>query len=258
MRSYEEYRAILVLWEEGENKKAISRILDIPRRTVVDCIKRYDSVQGLEDSIERASRSTPDEALARIGNAENTETQKAYAYLLGLYLGDGSISLSKGHRVYKLRVTLDKRYPNIINACGQTIQVILPNNHPGSAQKPGCIDVVSYYKFWPDIFPQHGKGRKHEREIALEAWQLKIVDTYPLELFRGLYHSDGSRDSNIVNGKSYPRYAFRNMSQNILRLFCYACNLLELHWTIASNGTSVNISKRPDVAFLDTHIGPKS
>lgn len=36
----------------------------------------------------------------------------AYCYLLGLYLGDGCISHSQ--RVWHLRITLDKKYPGII------------------------------------------------------------------------------------------------------------------------------------------------
>lgn len=95
----------------------------------------------------------------------------------------------------------------------------------------------------------------------LQDWQLQIVDTYPLEFFRGLYHSDGSRFSNVVKGKDYPRYSFTNNSDDIRRLFCDTCDRLGLHWTAKSRygrPTDIFISKRPDVAFLDQHIGPKS
>ena len=258
MRTYEEYREILTLWEAGTNKKAISRMTGIPRPTVRDCIERYGSLQGLEDNRERASRSTPDEVLNRIQDSENVEVQQAYAYLLGLYLGDGEISRSKAHRVYRLRVALDQKYPDIIQCCICAIETLLPNNKVSIVQAIGCVIVSCYHKFWPSIFPQDGEGRKHEREIKLEEWQLQIVDAYPLEFFRGLYHSDGSRDKNVVKGKEYPRYSFRNFSKDIQRLFCLSCNLLGLHWTVASNGTSINVSKRKDVAYLDSVIGPKS
>ena len=36
----------------------------------------------------------------------------AYAYLLGLYLGDGCLSETR-RGVYRLRITLDKKYPGI-------------------------------------------------------------------------------------------------------------------------------------------------
>jgi hypothetical protein len=34
-----------------------------------------------------------------------------------------------------------------------------------------ALDVSSYWKHWPCLFPQHGPGRKHERRIALVPWQ---------------------------------------------------------------------------------------
>src|SRR4051794_15620326 len=40
----------------------------------------------------------------------------SYAYLLGLYLGDGSVSVSSRNRV-ALRVSLDSVYPQIVEEC---------------------------------------------------------------------------------------------------------------------------------------------
>ncbi len=262
MREYDEYEAILTLWEQGMPKKRIAITLGIPRRTVIDCIQRYGSLKGLEENKERALRSTPDEVLARIRNSQNIEVQKAYAYLLGMYLGDGSLVIAR--RVYRLRVTLDKRYPGIIETCAKAINVILPENEVGIVPREGCFDVSCYYKFWPDLFPQHGEGMKHTREIKLEDWQQIIADTYALEMFRGLFHSDGSRFSNIVKGKDYPRYQFTNNSEGIIKLFCRACDLLGVHWTVkhrnAANGDhagDIYISLRKDVEYLDSVVGPK-
>jgi hypothetical protein len=64
-------------------------------------------------------RSTPDEVLLKIQNPQNVDVQKAYAYVLGMYLGDGYIVRNK--RVYFLRIALDDRYPNLINCCAQNI-----------------------------------------------------------------------------------------------------------------------------------------
>jgi len=256
MRTYEEYEEILKLWELGISKKRISVVMQIPRRTVIDCIQRYGSMKGLEENRERASRSKPDEVLARIRDPQNVQVQQAYAYLLGIYLGDGSIVVNR--KVYRLRVTLDKKYPNIINTCMQAIQTVLPENKVGLVAREGCYDVSCHHKFWPDLFPQHGEGAKHLRQIKLEEWQLQIVDKYPLEFFRGLFHSDGSRDRNVVKGREYPRYAFTNLSQDIRQLYCYTCNLLGLHWTVATNGRNINIARRADVEYLDRVVGPKS
>ena len=132
MRGYEEYHQILELWESGMAKKRIAITLGIPRGTVRDCITRYDSVAELEANKDRASRSTPDPVLTRIRDAQNIDVQKAYAYLLGIYLGDGSISTVR--KVYRLRVTLDKHYPIIIQTCSEAIQQILPDNQVGIVQ----------------------------------------------------------------------------------------------------------------------------
>jgi hypothetical protein len=264
MREYDEYHQILELWEMGMPKKRIAITLGIPRRTVIDCINRYGTVKGLEADKERASRSTPDEVLAKIQTPENIEVQQAYAYVLGMYLGDGYIVRNK--RIYYLRISLDTAYPHIIETCYQKIQTLLPNNKVNvvySKQGNWC-EVVCTYKFWPDIFPQHGAGMKHTREIRLEDWQQTIADTYALEMFRGLFHSDGSRFSNIVKGKDYPRYQFSNNSDGIIKLFCRTCDLLGVHWTekhlragIKNRATDIYISLRQDVEYLDSVVGPK-
>jgi len=48
MRGYDDFRRILELWEQGKNKLQIAKILGIPRATVHDCIKRYQSLADLE------------------------------------------------------------------------------------------------------------------------------------------------------------------------------------------------------------------
>lgn len=98
----------------------------------------------------------------------------------------------------------------------------------------------------------------------LESWQQRIVDGYPLEFFRGLYHSDGCRFSNVINGKDYPRYQFSNTSTDIVKLYTDTCDRLGLNWTFTTRSsrqnvaTDVYISKRKDVAYLDSVIGAKT
>ena len=262
MRAYEEYREILELWETGLPKKRIAITLGIPRATVRDCINRYGTIAELEEHAEQASKASPEYALKRLTETDDTNMHRAYAYVLGIYLGDGC--LSKSRKVFRLRITLDKKYPGIIQYCSQAVQVLLPDNQVGVVtRKTGCVEVSCYYKHWPEILPQHGEGRKHTRPIMLEAWQQRIVDAYPLEFFRGLYHSDGSRFSNIVKGKDYPRYSFTNSSPDILDLFTKTCDTLAIHWTVKNrnrdddHAVDIFISKRPDVEYLDSVIGPK-
>jgi hypothetical protein len=49
-------------------------------------------------------------------------------YLLGLYLGDGCIS-AHPRGVYRLRITLDLRYPGIVEECEAALRAVLPLNH---------------------------------------------------------------------------------------------------------------------------------
>ena len=56
---------------------------------------------------------------------------------------------------------------------------------------------------------------------------------------------------------AYPRYFFTNMSADIMGMFTDTCDSLGVHWT-RTNFKNVAVSRRADVAFLDTFIGPKS
>jgi hypothetical protein len=182
---------------------------------------------------------------------------EAYSYLLGLYLGDGHISRIRN--TYRLRISSDAHYPDIIHSCSDALSILLPGNKVDIVkQQENCRVVSCYSNHWPVFFPQHGTGRKHERAIILQNWQDAVVKTYSLHFFKGLYHSDGCRSKNIVNGKNYPRYQFSNKSDDIRRLFSDTCDQLGLTWSTSTGGTNINVARRPDVAFLDQHIGPKS
>jgi hypothetical protein len=258
MRTDEEYREILGLWEQGFAKKRIAIMTGIPRATVRDCIHRYDSVRGLEKFREENPNAPATLHMLKVPiYEEDNSIRQAYTYLLGMYLGDGYIN--KEPRTYKLRLFLATAYPNIITASIEAIDTLLPTNKVCVVQGQGnYVELCSFNNCWPEFFPQHGKGMKHTRPIVLEDWQARLVTQFPLFFFKGLFYSDGSRSRNYVNGKDYPRYEFRNFSGDIRGLFIDACNLLNLHWSTASKGTTIQIARRADVAFLDQHIGPKS
>ena len=174
------------MWEHGIAKKRIALTLGIPRATVRDCIERYRSLQGLQENRERAFKSTPDEVLRHICDPDCLVVQRAYAYVLGMYLGDGNITRVRD--VYRIRITLDTRYPDIIKTCSEALQILLPQNQIGIVERYyrghlSCVDVSCFYKFWPDLLPQHGIGKKHEREVQLVDWQQIIVNAYPLDFF---------------------------------------------------------------------------
>lgn len=185
------------------------------------------------------------------------ELPPSYTYLLGLYLGDGSIS-SHPRAVYRLRLSLDPAYPGIIDEAVAAMRQVLPASKATSWLAPNrAVEAYSFSKAWPCLFPQHGPGKKHHRRITLTDWQKKLVRTSPQLLLRGLIHSDGCRFMNTGRGGwRHPRYAFKNLSTDIRGIFTDACDLLALHWTDA--GPTVYVSRKVDVARMDDFIGPKA
>jgi hypothetical protein len=192
------------------------------------------------------------------------DRRQTYAYLLGQYLGDGYVGLLGSSS--SLVLACDAAYTDIIDECCAAIIAFAPNA-PALAPPPGTkgTRIVSYWAGWRRMFPQHGPGPKHEREIKLVEWQEAIVEEHPRELIRGLIHSDGSRCLNtftveLKNGPkrySYPRYFFTNYSADIRSIFCDACDRIGIRWS-RSNWRNISISHRKSVALLDSFVGPKS
>jgi hypothetical protein len=183
--------------------------------------------------------------------------KREYSYLLGFYLGDGNLSRSR-RDVYRLRIKTDARYPGIIAECAAAMQAVMPNNRVHIQRLPyRAVEVGCFSKLWPMLFPQHGPGRKHERTIELAPWQEEIVERFAREFVRGLIHSDGCRVLNRVNGKDYPRYLFSQVSADIRRLFCEACDRLGIAYTF-NKWKEVSVAQNPSVALLDSFVGPKS
>jgi hypothetical protein len=189
----------------------------------------------------------------------------SYAYLLGLYLGDGHL-VGNG-RSWQLVISLDGSHAEIIEDCRGAMLLTLPSRTPRVRVHPTdrCVRVASMAKAWRHLIPQHGPGRKHERRIVLAPWQRDIVDEHTWQFVRGLIHSDGCRTVNrfetrLPSGRiaqyAYPRYFFSNLSDDIRALFCDACDQLGLRWT-QSNHRNISISHRASVALLDEHVGPK-
>jgi hypothetical protein len=87
-----------------------------------------------------------------------------------------------------------------------------------------CVRVVGSSPRWPEAFPQHGPGRKHDRKIELVPWQREIVDRHPQEFLRGL--------------------------------FCEYCERLGIRWT-RSNPRNISVSHRDSVALLYSFVPAK-
>ena len=182
-----------------------------------------------------------------------------YAYLLGLYLGDGWLAtMARGS--FCLRISLDRRYPEIIAAAMDAVSAVNPRSVVRAWPRTGCFVVSSYWKHWPAALPQHGAGPKHARPIVLTGWQREITRAEPRALVRGLIHSDGCRfvAAQRVGRKTYrySRYSFSNKSDDIRAIFCAHLDLLGIGWT-RPNAFQIAIDRRAEVAKLDAFVGPK-
>lgn len=248
MRSAEEVAVVHALAGEGRSASEVAGITGIPRSTVREWLAR-----PVRDRC------------STCGGAHRYENLGApYAYLLGLYLGDGCIT-DHPRGVYRLRIFLDVRYPGIVSSCASAMRWVVPANavtvhreHGNYVERtePSHVQVSAYSKTWICLFPQHGIGRKHTRPIVLKPWQRELVGRYPRALVKGLIHSDGSRFVNSGRGWQFPRYSFKNRSADIRRIFSEACDLIGVRWTAAPD--TVYVSRKADVALLDEFIGPKA
>lgn len=234
----------LALRAKGLATAEVARRTGLPRSTI-----RYWIDNDMSSYRDRSSHAHGDLCPHLAGLASGP-----YAYLLGLYLGDGCLS-RVARDVYTLRIVLDAKYPGI-SECGSAAALVLPNK-VGHLVRTGCIEVYSHSKHWLCLFPQHGSGPKHQRPIALVGWQEDVaLDRHPYLLLRGLIQSDGWRGVNRVGRFEYPRYLFSNRSADIRQLLGTACARMGIA-SRPSGRWQVAVSRREDVARMDLFVGKK-
>ncbi|MEV1330026.1 transcriptional regulator [Micromonospora costi] len=236
------------LYLSGATVAEVARSVRLPYRTVWHwCRDRPEPL--VEGTAVRCFRCRHD---------ENPTDPAAYAYLLGLYLGDGHLVTSA--RVPVLRISCSRSWPGLIDACDAAMRAVLAARVQ-RVRHPGWISVQSYGTHWPCLLPQHGPGKKHERPIVLADWQREIVTAHAGSFLRGLFHSDGARFANRVRVRGkvyvYPRYMFVNESSDIMGLCQWALDLLGIPWRM-NRRNSLSVARRDAVAALDRHVGPKS
>jgi hypothetical protein len=118
MRSVEEVHEVLTLVEKGLNDCEISRRTGVPRRTILGW--RHGDVPRW--ALVGAPDSCPD--CGHPSHEFLDLSVPAYPYLLGLYLGDGSIA--EYPRTYRLTVYLDRAYPGIVEECRAAMSTVMP------------------------------------------------------------------------------------------------------------------------------------
>jgi hypothetical protein len=253
IRPQPDFEAALSLMEVGRSDYEIARLIGVPRSTIGGWRHRRGSGYHL-----RASAATP---------LWRPTAAAPYCYLLGMYLGDGCIQVSPGGSA-SIAISLDPTYPGIVAETQRTLALVWPGIPANRIlRQEGRVTVLkAYHPVLPFAFPQHGRGRKHLRPIALAEWQLELTEQYPRELLRGLIHSDGCRAINRFHTKlpsgrvahyEYPRYFFSNLSADIRGILCDHCDLLGIRWT-QSTQRNISIAHRKSVALLDEFVGPKA
>ena len=253
LRSHDEFELVQALIESGLGDSAIARRTGVPRSTI---------------SAWRHGRGTTyHRRVMSATSAWRPGEERAYCYLLGVYLGDGCLSITP-RAAASLIISLDSAYPAVVTEVEGAIRATLSDVPVTRRRVRGCgvIILKASHPVLPYAFPQHGAGRKHERKIELLGWQRELTASNPQQLLRGLIHSDGCRTVNRFNVQlpsgrvgsyAYPRYFFSNLSPDIRRLFCEHCEMLGIRWT-QSNPRNISVSHRRSVAILDEFIGPKA
>ncbi len=209
----------IALIAAGRSDCEVALRLGVPRTTVRDW-RRSPYAARRRDVCWRCWRLTKPLRLA------DTD----YAELLAMYLGDGYISA--GPRSLRLRITLDNRHPQIIEAGVLLLQRCFTENHVRAIPRPagGCTDLSVYSTHLDCIFPQHGPGKKHDRSIELEWWQERALAAAPWNFIRGAIRTDGCAFVNRTGVHEYLSYDYCNRSLQIAELFMRACDLVGVEY----------------------------
>jgi hypothetical protein len=242
----------LSLLASGLNDCEVARRTGVPRATVRDWRRP------------RYVRKRPNPPCARCWEPARPVwfSDSDYAELLALYVGDGHIA--RMGRTYRLRIFLDTSYPHIIEEARLLLDRCFAANEVGLARCPkGSTTILSVYsRHLPCLFPQHGRGKKHERPIILEDWQRVSLETAPMNFIRGCIRSDGSFFINRTGRYRYPSYEFTNYSSGIVDPFVQACDLVGLSYRrnrsrMQPLRTSIRVYRRESVEVLLRTVGIK-
>ncbi len=110
---------------------------------------------------------------------------------MGLALGDGNLSNPNG-RAVALRITCDKKYPELYTHILESIQNFLPDNKVGLVHSKTYLNVYCYSNKWENLLGWKAKsGSKYVQKVKIPEWVLSDKN-FTRECLRGLIQSDGS------------------------------------------------------------------
>lgn len=240
------HRRIRMLHARGLSSYEVARRLGIPRTTVWNSIHRPPHRRLRTAWYAEVPRPRP-----------GTRRGNLYAYVLGMYLGDGCIDRAGGS--FRLVLYLDARQPRVLHDSRVALTTLVPTRRVGTVRRAGnCVALSVYYKAWEDLIPQHGPGKKSQRRISLRPWQRRIVARHAKAFLKGLLDSDGCRfiHRDKRGGYAYVRYSFDNESADIRELFMQTCRRVGIHYTRPRERT-VAVNRQADVRALEALCGPK-
>jgi hypothetical protein len=118
------------------------------------------------------------------------------------------------------------------------------------------VTLHAYHRHWTCLLPQHGPGKKHERDIALEPWQSAALAAAPWSFLQGCIRSDGCVFINRTGRYEYLSYDFANLSCAILDLFASTCDHVGVEYRRYAK--HIRIYRRASVALMLAHVGRKA
>jgi hypothetical protein len=165
-------------------------------------------------------------------------------------------------RTWRLRITLDAHYPRIVDDCSVLLRRCFSHNSVDLVRRrDGAVDVSVYHQHLPCLFPQHGPGKKHERRIAVEEWQLALVLSAPWPFIRGCIRTDGCVFVNRTGRYEYVSYHFGNLSRDIVNLLALALTHVGVEYRLTSGCRrgihNLRINRRASVALMLENVGLK-
>ncbi|TXG77042.1 hypothetical protein E6Q11_03455 [Candidatus Dojkabacteria bacterium] len=174
-----------------------------------------------------------------------------YVYILGCYLGDGCIS--QFPRTKKLEIFSGSAHPSIIDDQIRSLNILFNQNKVNSIKHPSynMYTITVYNKSLDQYFPQHGQGKKHDRNILLTDWQTELVEEHTDCFIKGLIATDGclfnasNRIKKDGSKTDLPSYQFTNKSMDIINLYTSSLDRLGIHYTkVHKKSGAVNVFTR--------------
>lgn len=143
------------------------------------------------------------------------------SYIIGIALGDGNLS-NPNKRAVRLRITCDKKYPEIIKEIKSSLHYILPCNKISEINRQGCIDISCYSNKLEELLGwKAGSGSKYTQAVRIPPW-IRKSQKLSAQCLKGLFQSDGSL---YIDRK----YVMLNYTSNIISLVQDVEELLRNH-----------------------------